>query len=194
MVCGSHTAHLHYVCRPVAYMHQVMHSYAICLSFYPFKSFLSRWWFEWIGRWWIVCMTSYLSSFTSTGQLLPRTRSCIHAISVYLSIPFKSFYSRWWFEWIEKNSKGLADGLMHRQHSVPFSDRAAAIERELQGVLSPVFPLCDCPQNALVLKRTVIRILLKIQAQSLFLCDASFLTYSLLLASMILRKKYSSSG
>ena len=53
---------------------------------------------------------------------------------------------------------------MHRQHSVPFSDRAAAIERELQGVLSPVFPLCDCPQNALVLKRTVIRILLKIQA------------------------------
>ena len=31
-------------------------------------------------------------------------------------------------------------------------------------------------------------------AQSLFLCDASFLTYSLLLASMILRKKYSSSG
>jgi len=30
--------------------------------------------------------------------------------------------------------------------------------------------------------------------QSLFLCDASFLTYSLLLASMILRKKYSSSG
>ena len=32
------------------------------------------------------------------------------------------------------------------------------------------------------------------QAQSLFLCDASFLTYSLLLASMILRKKYSSSG
>ena len=34
----------------------------------------------------------------------------------------------------------------------------------------------------------------KIKAQSLFLCDASFLTYSLLLASMILRKKYSSSG
>ena len=34
----------------------------------------------------------------------------------------------------------------------------------------------------------------RILAQSLFLCDASFLTYSLLLASMILRKKYSSSG
>ena len=34
----------------------------------------------------------------------------------------------------------------------------------------------------------------KLLAQSLFLCDASFLTYSLLLASMILRKKYSSSG
>ena len=31
-------------------------------------------------------------------------------------------------------------------------------------------------------------------AQSLFLCDGSFLTYFLLLASMILRKKYSSSG
>ena len=40
-------------------------------------------------------------------------------------------------------------------------------------------------QNALFAKKTV---------QSLFLCDASFLTYSLLLASMILRKKYSSSG
>ena len=34
----------------------------------------------------------------------------------------------------------------------------------------------------------------KKKAQSHFLCDASFLTYSLLLASMILRKKYSSSG
>ena len=35
---------------------------------------------------------------------------------------------------------------------------------------------------------------IKIKAQSLFLCDGSFLTYFLLLASMILRKKYSSSG
>ena len=34
----------------------------------------------------------------------------------------------------------------------------------------------------------------KKSAQSLFLCDGSFLTYFLLLASMILRKKYSSSG
>ena len=34
----------------------------------------------------------------------------------------------------------------------------------------------------------------KVLAQSLFLCDASFLTYSLLLASMILRKKDSSLG
>jgi len=33
-----------------------------------------------------------------------------------------------------------------------------------------------------------------IPAQSHFLCDRSFLTYSFLLESMILRKKYSSSG
>ena len=40
----------------------------------------------------------------------------------------------------------------------------------------------------------ILKKILKKMAQSLFLCDASFLTYSLLLASMILRKKYSSSG
>ena len=34
----------------------------------------------------------------------------------------------------------------------------------------------------------------KTLAQSHFLCDRSFLTYSFLLESMILRKKYSSSG
>ena len=36
---------------------------------------------------------------------------------------------------------GEADGLMHSLNSATFSVRAAAIERELECVLSPVFPL-----------------------------------------------------
>ena len=55
----------------------------------------------------------------------------------------------------------------------------------------------SCPAPSWVKQPESFRLsvmLLKNLAQSLFLCDGSFLTYFLLLASMILRKKYSSSG